>query len=114
MQNARWIRLLNIAQLTLIGIVILAPLAWMLLSSFKSSFEVTAYPPTLFFRPTLDNYAHLFGTTPFLSYTRNSLIVAGGSTLLGMLLGMPAAYAVSLTRISWPALLALNYNKDRN
>ncbi len=107
MQNARWIRLLNIAQLTLIGIIILTTLAWMVLSSFKSTFEVTAYPPTLIFSPTLDNYVHLFGTTPFLSYTRNSLIVAGGSTLLGMLLGIPAAYAVSLTRISWPALLAL-------
>ena len=33
--------------------------------------------------------------------------MAGGSTVLGMLLGVPAAYAVSLTRMSWPALLTL-------
>ena len=95
------------AQLVCVGIVIMIPLAWMVLSSFKSSFEVTAYPPTLIFSPTLENYVHLFGTTPFLSYARNSLIVTTGSTVLGIVLGVPAAYVVSLTRITWPALLTL-------
>ena len=100
-------RLLNTVQLTLVGIVILTPLAWMVLSSLKSSFEVTDYPPSLIFSPTIENYVHLFGTTPFLAYARNSLIVTAGSTIIGLLLGVPAAYAVSLTRITWPALLAL-------
>jgi multiple sugar transport system permease protein len=79
----------------------------MVLSSFKTSADVTAYPPTVLFAPTLDNYRQLFATTPFVSYARNSLIVTAGSTLLGLLLGVPAAYAVSLTRITWPALLTL-------
>ena len=101
------VRAFTILQLVLIGIIILAPLAWMVLSSFKSSFAVTAYPPTLFFAPTLENYVHLARTTPFLSYARNSLIVTVGSTALGLLLGVPAAYAVSLTRVTWPALVTL-------
>lgn len=107
MERPAWVRALTVVQLGIVGIVILAPLAWMVLASFKSSQDVTAYPPTLVFSPTLDNYAHLFRTTPFLSYARNSLIVTAGSTALGILLGVPAAYAVSLTRISWPALLTL-------
>jgi multiple sugar transport system permease protein len=102
-----WLRALTVLQLLLVAVVILAPLAWMVLSSFKASDDVTAYPPTLIFPPTLDNYRRLFGTTPFGQYARNSLIVTAGSTVLGLLLGVPAAYAVSLTRISWPALLAL-------
>ena len=107
MPEQPWIRAANIVQLVLVGVVIMTPLAWMVLSSFKTSADVTAYPPTLMFSPTLENYVHLFGTTPFLAYARNSMIVTAGSTLLGIALGVPAAYVVSLTRITWPALLTL-------
>ena len=94
-------------QLVLAGILIMTPTAWMVLSSFKPSFEVTAYPPTLIFSPTLENYSQLMKTTPFFSYTINSLIVTLGSAGLGLLFGIPAAFAVSWTRISWPAVLTL-------
>ena len=107
MPEARWLRALNVVQLVLVGIIIVTPLLWMVASSFKSSADVTAYPPTLFFAPTLDNYVRLLRTTPFALYARNSLVVTTGSTLLGIALGVPAAYAVSLTRITWPALLTL-------
>src|SRR5947209_16277342 len=91
----RWIRWLNTLQLVLAGVLIMAPTVWMVLSSFKPSFEVTAYPPTLLFSPTLENYAELTRTTPFLSYAFNSLVVTVGSTALGLLFGIPAAFAVS-------------------
>ncbi|MET4117808.1 multiple sugar transport system permease protein [Bradyrhizobium sp. JR4.1] len=103
----RWIRWLNTVQLVIAGVLIMAPTVWMVLSSFKPSFEVTAYPPTLVFSPTLANYAELTRTTPFLSYALNSLIVTVGSTALGLLFGIPAAFAVSWTRITWPAILTL-------
>lgn len=103
----RWIRWLNTVQLGLAGVLIMAPTIWMVLSSFKPSFEVTAYPPTLSFSPTLENYVELTRTTPFLSYALNSLIVTVGSTALGLLFGIPAAFAVSWTRITWPAILTL-------
>src|SRR3954453_14438276 len=103
----RWIRWLNTVQLVIAGVLIMAPTAWMVLSSFKPSFEVTAYPPTLMFSPTLENYNHPTPTTPFFSYTPNSLIVTLGSAGLGLLFGIPAAFAVSWTRISWPAVLTL-------
>src|SRR6202012_445084 len=66
-----------------------------------------AYPPTLTFSPTLENYVARMKTTPFFSYTINSLIVTLGSAGLGLLFGIPAAFAVSWTRISWPAILTL-------
>ena len=71
----RWIRWLNTVQLLLAGVLIMAPTVWMVLSSFKPSFEVTAYPPTLVFTPTLENYVELTRTTPFLSYALNSFWV---------------------------------------
>jgi len=103
----RWVRWLNTLQLIMAGVIIMAPVVWMALSSFKPSFEVTAYPPTLVFSPTAENYAQLIKTTPFFSYAVNSLIVTIGSAGLGLLFGIPAAFAVSWTRISWPAILTL-------
>ena len=101
------LRRLNTLQLVLAGIIIMAPVVWMVLSSFKPSFEVTAYPPTLIFSPTAENYSQLVKTTPFFSYAVNSLIVTIGSAGLGLIFGVPAAFAVSWTRISWPAILTL-------
>ncbi len=107
MVSATALRRLGGLQLALVSLVILAPVAWMVLSSFKPSAEVTAYPPTLWFTPTLDNYRQLFSSTPFARYTLNSLVVAAGSTLIGLGFGVPAAFAVSWRRMMWPALVTL-------
>lgn len=103
----RWLDWLNILLLILAGIIVMVPTAWMVLSSFKHSYEVTAYPPKLLFEPTMDNYRTLAQKTPFISYTVNSLIVTIGSTSLGLLLGAPAAFVASWTRITWPAVVTL-------
>lgn len=105
--SADWARRLNTLQLALVGIFLLAPVVWMVLASFKKSSEVIAYPPTLLFTPTLENYIALIETTPFLSYAVNSIIVTVGSTTLGVVLGVPAAFVISWTRVSWPAVLTL-------
>jgi multiple sugar transport system permease protein len=103
----KWIDRLSHLQLALVALVVLAPVAWMVLSSFKPSSEVTAYPPTVVFSATLDNYRQLFATTPFAHYALNSLWVSTGSTLIGLLLGVPAAFVVSWSRITWPATVTL-------
>lgn len=95
------------AQVVVACIVFLVPMLWMLLASFKSSIDVTAYPPTLFFTPTLDNFRSLFATIPFFQYLGNSIVIAGGSTALGLLLALPAAFAISWHRLTWPASLVL-------
>jgi multiple sugar transport system permease protein len=105
--NAVWVRRLNALQLFVVGVIIVAPVAWMVLASFKKSYEVIAYPPTLLFKPTLENYLALAQTTPFLGYALNSVIVTVGSTVLGVALGIPVAFVVSWTRVSWPAVLTL-------
>jgi len=94
-------------QIVVLCVVLFAPIAWMILASFKSRTEITKYPPELFFTPTLENYQQLFTRTDFLENTMNSIYVAGGSTLLGLLLAVPAAYAISWHRLVWPATLTL-------
>ena len=94
-------------QITILVVVLFAPILWMILSSFKSRIAITEYPPRLLFTPTLENYQQLFVRTDFLDNTLNSFIVAGGSTLLGLALAVPAAFAISWHRLVWPATLTL-------
>jgi multiple sugar transport system permease protein len=78
------------------------PVLWALLTSFKSERDVLAYPPTVFFTPTLGNYRDvLFGATTILPNLVSSFIVATSATVLTMLLAIPAAYA--LARLDLPA-----------
>ena len=94
-------------QVSVLCIALFAPIAWMILARFKNRADITKYPPELFFSPTLENYSQLFTRTDFLENTLNSFYVAGGSTLLGLLLAVPAAYAISWHRLVWPATLTL-------
>ncbi|MDP9899287.1 carbohydrate ABC transporter permease [Variovorax ginsengisoli] len=100
----RWLMRL---QLLAVLCIVLLPIGWMVLSSFKHSVDVMRLPPVLLSSPTLDNYRELFGRTDFLHNTWNSLVVAIGSTLLGLVLAVPAAFAISWHRLTWPATLTL-------
>jgi multiple sugar transport system permease protein len=75
------------------------PLAWMVLSSFKPSDELTASTPTLSFTPTLDHYEALFsGGNNIGPYIRNSLLAAGISTVIAVTLGCLAGYGLARSR----------------
>ena len=74
------------------------PFVWMVLGSFKTTVDFLSYPPVWVFRPTLENYRQVFADNAFVRYVINSLIVAGGATAAGLLLGIPAAYALARWR----------------
>ncbi len=64
------------------GILVAAPLVWMISSSFKPLSEIYAYPPTLIPQAfTTRNYDRLFTDWPFWNWYGNSLVVAIISTL---------------------------------
>ena len=78
------------------------PILWGLLTSFKPEREVLAYPPSLFFSPTLGNYRDvLLGATTIVPNLVSSVIIATAATVLSMLIAIPAAYA--LARLKLPA-----------
>lgn len=84
------------------------PIIWGLITSFKTERDVLAYPPTVVFHPTLSNYWDvLFGATSILPNFTSSIILAGGTTVLTMLLAVPAAYA--LARLALPAKRATGF-----
>ncbi len=84
------------------------PIIWGLITSFKTERDVLAYPPTVVFHPTLSNYWDvLFGATSILPNFTSSIILAGATTVLTMLLAIPAAYA--LARLALPAKRATGF-----
>ncbi len=75
------------------------PLAWMVLSSIKPSGDLTASSPVLAFTPTLEHYKALFsGGNNIGPYIRNSLIAAGVSTIIAVVLGCLAGYGLARSR----------------
>ena len=75
------------------------PLAWMVLSSVKPSEDLTASSPVLFFAPTFEHYEALFsGGNNIGPYIRNSLLAAGISTIIAVVLGCLAGYGLARSR----------------
>lgn len=100
-QIDRFYRIIGAAVLTVLIIWTLAPLYWMITTSFKETAEVYGEGVTLWPRdPTLENYRILFEETNFPVYFRNSLIVAVATTLLSLVIASLGAYA--LTRLRFP------------
>lgn len=69
---------------------------WMVSSSLKQGVDIYKIPPKWFdFQVTFDNYVDAFRKTPFVQYAFNSILVAVGSSLLGLVVGLPAAYSMA-------------------
>ena len=82
----------------LVGLVFVAPVLWLVLTAFKQENQAATDPPTLFFQPTLDRFTAVLGAD-FLPYLGNSVIATLASTLLVLVLGIPAAYALAVAPI---------------
>jgi sorbitol/mannitol transport system permease protein len=78
-----------------ITVIFFAPVAWMVLTSLHIEADAATNPPSILAKLTLQNYQALFdrGVSPFLI---NSAIASVGSTLLVLVLAIPASYALSI------------------
>src|SRR5690242_20743853 len=93
-------------------LVIVSPAAlfflWMISLSLKNEVDNTAYPPVLI--PSewaWGNYAAVFEQNPFLRYTWNSLIVSGVSTLIALIVGVPAGYGLAKAKAAGVGAIVL-------
>lgn len=86
--------ILRTALLAMISFIILAPVAWFILSSFKDLTDLSARPPKLFpSRWAFENYTEAFKMYDYLRYFMNSVIVTVLATLLTLLINSMAAFA---------------------
>ncbi len=82
----------------LIGLTLFFPILWTILTSFKTEGEAIATPPSfLFFQWTLENYAEVQSRSDYLKHAMNSVVISVGSTGIGLLVAIPAAWAMAFS-----------------
>jgi sorbitol/mannitol transport system permease protein len=79
-----------------IGLLIFFPILWTILTSFKTEATAIADPPVfLAFDWTLENYTAVLERSNYAKFLWNSIIIAGGSTILGIMIAVPAAWSMA-------------------
>jgi len=97
---SRLVRILAIEiPILLVVVFAIAPYAWMVLTSIRPDADLSTFP--LSYMPsqvTLEHYVTLLQQTSFLQNLFNSLVIAAGAVVVGLLTSVPAAYAFSRFR----------------
>ena len=79
-----------------VGIAIFFPILWTVITSFKTEADAIADPPVfLFFNWTLENYVTVQERSDYFNHFMNSVVISVGSTLIGLLIAVPAAWAMA-------------------
>ncbi len=90
--------LLNLAVILVI-LFFMLPMFWLVTTAFKFGREAFSIPPKwIFFEFTLKNFQEVWQHSNVLRFLMNSIIISTGATLLSLLLGVPAGYAVARTQ----------------
>ncbi len=77
----------------------LTPIFWLITTAFKYGRDAFAIPPQWFlFDFTLNNFKEVITETKVGLFIKNSLIISSGTTLLSLLLGVPAGFAIARTK----------------
>ncbi|MEM1387172.1 MAG: carbohydrate ABC transporter permease [Pseudomonadota bacterium] len=89
-------KILNTAAAWFVSLLIFFPILWTILTSFKTEAQAISNPPVfLFFDWTLENYAVVQDRSDYMKHLWNSIFLAGGSTLLGIIIAIPAAWSMA-------------------
>src|SRR5690606_36677390 len=79
-----------------VALLLFSPILWTVLTAFKTEAEAIATPPT--FLPetfTLENFAAVQARSDYIKHATNSIIVSVGSTLIGLIIAIPAAWSMA-------------------
>jgi multiple sugar transport system permease protein len=106
-RKSRSYPIFRVLVLTTTVLLFIAPLLWMLVASFKTNVDIYDSSKTFFFTPTMDNYSNVFGRNNYFDFIFNSFWVALWSTVFSLILGVPAAYAMSRFSMNRSAMVVL-------
>jgi ABC-type glycerol-3-phosphate transport system permease component len=94
--GSRLVHALTWLVFVVVAFILNLPIIATILTSFKTAGDINTSPPVWLFKPTLQNYDEVLftGNTDLPHYILNSIAIAGGGTILAMVLTFPAAYAM--------------------
>ncbi len=95
MKKSLTTRILTFACGWLAALFFFFPIFWMGITAFKREAVAVATPPTVFFEPTLQNFKTVFARSDYALFVQNSIVIAIAATLLAIVIGAPAAYAMA-------------------
>lgn len=78
-----------------VALLLFFPLGWLLLTAFKTELQAINVPPLFLFEPTLENFHEVQERSDYLHYAWNSVVTSVVSTVLGLAIAAPAAYAMA-------------------
>lgn len=79
-----------------VALLIFFPILWTFLTSFKTEGEaINSHPSFLFFEWTLENYETVNQRSDYLAHFWNSVVISLGSTVLGLIIAVPAAWSMA-------------------
>jgi sorbitol/mannitol transport system permease protein len=78
-----------------VTLLLFFPLGWLILTAFKTELQAISVPPLVIFTPTLENFSIVQERSDYMLYAQNSFITSVVSTILGLMLAYPAAYAMA-------------------
>ncbi|HMC17558.1 MAG TPA: carbohydrate ABC transporter permease [Albitalea sp.] len=81
-----------------ITLLVVFPLIWLVLTSFKTEMQAISVPPQLFFTPTLESFREVNLRSDYLLHAKNSIVTSFVSTILGLAIAAPAAYSMAFFR----------------
>ncbi len=101
MMRSRFKLLVARGILVAVAAMAVIPVLWTFLNALKDRIDIVSPVPLLVFKPTLDNFLYVLGRASVIAGLMNSATIAGLSVLIGVVLGLPAAYALARYPLRW-------------
>jgi sorbitol/mannitol transport system permease protein len=89
------VRIIRTVAAWAVTLLLFFPLGWLMLTAFKTELQAISVPPLLIFTPTLENFSIVQERSDYMLYAQNSFITSVVSTIAGLMLAYPAAYAMA-------------------
>lgn len=109
--SSRLVLIATYIVITILVLIVILPLLWIFMMSFKSPMDIINWPPSFIFKPTLRNYKAVFSSSStHLAVTHvlfNSIIVTVVSMIIAVSLSAVSAY--SLSRLKPKGTTSLNF-----
>lgn len=81
----------------ILGCLMFFPIFWMILTGFKTEVGAISSPPQFIFTPTMESYYDVITQSNYMRFVMNSIIIAGGSTLLALVVAIPSAWSMAFS-----------------
>jgi len=104
-QRRKFVKILQHIILVLVGILFIAPLAWMFLASVDTSAIQTLRLPA---EPSFENFSFILGSESIRRSFLNGLLISGGQTLLVVVICVLAAYPLSRYQLGYKRTMMMS------